>query len=140
MTTPTPAGLAESLLDLAAYPGEEPDFAAYLTRMARLLVDRADDEALAAFAPFTDPDGYVWISELFEPVLRLAHQEKWSFLRWLNAFASTAGSLQPLDRQYLAELADDRRSVERMAKAGWKPISANPAGIVMIREEPAAND
>lgn len=143
MTIPTPASLAESLLDLGGgftenvIPPNVP-LGNHVTQQANRIVDRvrADDPRLALFAGQTDPTGYVWIASHTFDFLVQAMNEAWSFERWLTALAERVAALEPLPEDYFAELAAARKHVEAMAKAGFTCNARPGGGLIFTKETP----
>jgi hypothetical protein len=136
MTIPTPAQLAASLADLAAgYDAEivglgqpDPALGRHIAAMARRIGRRvpAWDPRLAAFAPHTDPAGYVWLTDNRLPAyLAEAAAGQWSFERWLSGLADLAQTAEPPDPDELASLAADGQHVDQLRAAGFRPTEAH---------------
>lgn len=141
---PTPASLATSVRDLAiGYDTEltgsmrpDPAIGHYLTRMARCVGERlpADDERLAAFAPFTDSTGYVWLdTNQLGPFFQAAAGGHWSFERWFAGLVAVLGAVvQPLPGD-LEERAAVAAQLDGMARSGFRPVSVDVGGMILRR-------
>lgn len=148
MTTPTPQQLATSLLDVAlGYDAElvgtrpDPALGQHIRAMAKRVHDRvpAGDPRLDAFAPFTDPSGYVWLhADALHSLLTQAAAGHWSFERWLTSLADLARTLPPPDPADLAALAAEGARVDQLSRSGYRPTEMRPGGLVLKRTGGAA--
>lgn len=146
--TPTPQQLSRSLIDLGrGYEAEilgvvpNPALGAHIKTQAKRIADRVrdDDPRLAAFAPFTDAAGYVWMPETLHDYWGAASALHWSFERWLTELAYTLTHHKPYVEGGLAELEEAGATADRLRDQGFRPVVADGnANLILKRDVKAA--
>lgn len=140
---PTPQQLSQSLIDLArGYEAEivgtmpDPALGNHIKTMAKRLADRirADDQRLAAFAPFTDVAGYVWMPATLHGYWKRAEREFYSFERWLTELAQMLDHHTPLIPSGIAELEREGGLVDQLRERGYRPIAGDEHGLILKRD------